>query len=541
MHAGCNTQRLRSASRAAAGRWGFTLVEVMISVALVLFLIIGVNQVFKMTTDTVGAGQVLSLNIRDARAAQEVLQTDLAAGVQKQPMFIIASSRVSAFRNVADRLTDRDWSVGMTPDQHDAAIRSLDLNGDNDEGDAAVAPAPFGELTPPAIYNHRNHRTDRLAFFARDVFQRQTADDGAYTSRTQSGEAWVWYGHLRLSNNAAAPGYFQPGQMDAGSAKNDNNALASQFALGRMVMLLVDPTSAFPVAADEEQMVQRQPRYPRPAGGAIGANPKLTPLSYESMAPGGFRVWDSRYDLAETTLSQFQTDLDAVAAAKSHWWQRFLYTVDDADAEEPTPVALNTLPADYRFRANRFFTKPLTSQKAAELSPILMNGVGQFIVEFAGDYVTQDPTTGAVAAGSGPDGVTDFVIDTSIGTNARSIRWYGMPRDVAGGVNGGPDGRIMRDAPQADVLPVRDVRGVASPFERRIATELPVPPGSAADNYAAVDGMAPNARYTCVWGPDVDLAVDPLPQMLRITLVLEDENGRLAEGQQYEYVVDLPY
>jgi choline dehydrogenase len=39
-------------------RSAFTLIEVMISIALVLALIIGVNQVFKVAADTVGAGQV---------------------------------------------------------------------------------------------------------------------------------------------------------------------------------------------------------------------------------------------------------------------------------------------------------------------------------------------------------------------------------------------------------------------------------------------------------------------------------------------------
>ena len=92
-----------------------------------------------------------------------------------------------------------------------------------------------------------------------------------------------------------------------------------------------------------------------------------------------------------------------------------------------------------------------------------------------------------------------------------------------------------------DVLPVRDVRGgttTGATFERNIDLELVKKP-----NYAAVgaNGMAPEARYTCVWGPDVNLLTDPLPKMLRITLVLEDATGRLAEGQQYEYVIKLPY
>jgi hypothetical protein len=51
-----------------------------------------------------------------------------------------------------------------------------------------------------------------------------------------------------------------------------------------------------------------------------------------------------------------------------------------------------------------------------------------------------------------------------------------------------------------------------------------------------------------VWGPDLfantnPLIVtnNPLPQMLRITFVLDDPTGRLAEGQVYEYVITLPH
>ena len=42
----------------AAGFTGFTLVELMISIALVLVLLLGVNQVFSLTGKAVGPGAV---------------------------------------------------------------------------------------------------------------------------------------------------------------------------------------------------------------------------------------------------------------------------------------------------------------------------------------------------------------------------------------------------------------------------------------------------------------------------------------------------
>lgn len=556
---------------------GFTLVEVMISVALVLVLILGVNQVFKMTADTVGAGQTMSANVRDSRAAQTVIYNDLSGAVtQNPPMFMIAASRVSAFRNRDDAAGDRDAGT-------EAGIRTIDLDGDNAEGEAAV----LGELISPATYNFRSHRIDRLGFFARDLFTRQTANDGQYSNNTTSFEAWVWYGHLKMANNTTGTP-FEPGENDAA---NHNNLHASDFAVGRMVTLLKDPPSIGPGEA----------RLVRGTGSGTPMtteNPvPLSPLAFGTRADDkgdtpagtqrqGYRIEDSRYDLAGITMANFGNDLREYVLNPNpapppapkflvdnpSWWQRMLY----ASANYPITMSAGTSPPAFRYEADRFVTKPLTSAQAARLTPVLLNGCSQFIVEFAGDYITQDnnppPPTGAdpmtygdrittpnPAAGQKPDGIIDFVIDRSTGVPVRSIRWYGMPRDVAGLNTGGPNGQIpvssastpslatVASDPPVDVLPVGIVRGAPLPFEREFPDTAP---GTV--DYANVPGMLPTARYTCMWGPDVfvdtdlllptslDPTLSPLPQMLRITFVLDEPNGRLAEGQTYEFVITLP-
>lgn len=42
------------------GRGGFTLTELMISIALVLLILVGVNLIFRTTADTISAGQALN-------------------------------------------------------------------------------------------------------------------------------------------------------------------------------------------------------------------------------------------------------------------------------------------------------------------------------------------------------------------------------------------------------------------------------------------------------------------------------------------------
>ena len=47
-----------------------------------------------------------------------------------------------------------------------------------------------------------------------------------------------------------------------------------------------------------------------------------------------------------------------------------------------------------------------------------------------------------------------------------------------------------------------------------------------------------DARYIAAFGPTDDAA--SRIKMIRITVTLDDPNNRLAEGQQYQYVVALP-
>src|SRR5688572_19458888 len=87
-------------ARRGARRRGFTLIEVMISVVLVLIVVFGVSQVFTMATQTVGAGAALSNIVRDNRAGQHTMHEDFRNSLPDSPLFIIwnepAISRVTS-------------------------------------------------------------------------------------------------------------------------------------------------------------------------------------------------------------------------------------------------------------------------------------------------------------------------------------------------------------------------------------------------------------------------------------------------------------
>ena len=83
----------------------------MISLAMVLILILGINFVFRSATDAVGAGQALNGINSDAQSAQPVLFDDLRNVSKNPPCFIIASQLVTQFLNSDDAKTSSDPTV----------------------------------------------------------------------------------------------------------------------------------------------------------------------------------------------------------------------------------------------------------------------------------------------------------------------------------------------------------------------------------------------------------------------------------------------
>jgi hypothetical protein len=172
------------------------------------------------------------------------------------------------------------------------------------------------------------------------------------------------------------------------------------------------------------------------------------------------------------------------------------------------------------------------SAQMAFAAPIFLSGATQFVVEYAGDFMTQgsdDPTVATYGdfTGTDPDGEIDFIVDRSADPNppnnpqtwVRQIRWYGLPRDSTG--DGGFDVRPLWTLRAPVLGGTPDFETHRASFERNWYL---TPPHTADNPY----------RYECVWGPG-----DPLPKMIRVIIVLEDRNDRLATPQRFEYVFDV--
>jgi len=252
----------------------FTLIEVMISIFLVLILIIGINQAFKVVSSTVGAGQAMSAKSRDSFTAQSAFVQEIGRALvhdDSAPFLIIGSRYQPAFRNKQDRESDRDYNEGDDVLTRYGEMLTIDLDNNNAEGDANIP----GERLSPVQMSERNHRVDILSFFARDLYRRQTGNGAtdtlpgttsetiiprgttpAYSWASQSfaadqssNQAYVSYGHLWMPryDSTGAPRWYltsDPNQQTypgAGTAQNDenpNNFYAADWILGRMAILL---------------------------------------------------------------------------------------------------------------------------------------------------------------------------------------------------------------------------------------------------------------------------------------------------------------
>lgn len=514
---------------------GFTLVEVMISIAIALILILGISQIFGLAQRTTGAGAAVLSTSESNRGALSTLTTDfrMMTNGTDSPALIIVSYPVAAFRNRQDQAQNIAKTDPRTPN------------------DPVTPNSPISLTSPLAqasAVNSRIHRVDRITFAMRGLFARQTGDAPNLTSATSAREAFITFGHLALPNNASVAGwtpnkmntltYFNPGDQ---SANNDNNRFASDWILGREVTLLIQNPNT---ATDPDS-------FPGPARPWMRTTPiplSLTPANQTARTGDRTLVWTSRYDLAATSIDQMYKFLAFMAQFPTVlWWQ------------DMSGITVNTttgaITADRRYVANPFVKQwtPATgvpaatwmSAAAAQNYPVYIRGCTQFIVEFAGDFFTQD-ASGTITAAV-PDGDIDYVVDNPgpgvpPAQQARHIRWYGFPRDTNGdGLINKSDGTNSTIPFAHDVVPARDMMGAPLLFERT------VPPASTNDysqNYPmpapSTTGPEWGPAYVCAWGPDTDAKGVPRPKMIRITISIDDPTGHLNTEQTYQYVFTLP-
>jgi prepilin-type N-terminal cleavage/methylation domain-containing protein len=479
----------------------FTLIELMLSIALVVVLLFGVEQLFQTTTDAIQAGQTVGQFSSDTESASPALFDDLNHVVKDGPCFIIASQIAIEFLNKADAQTGTDPTAIVA----DTSGNTYAVN--------------------PALYGQRSHRVDLLSFFVHSQLRRKTANDGSLTSFEVGDDAFIQISHLALP--AGGTGWVGPQYVPPSVGDPTLNRLApyaSHWVLGRSQVLLRDPNT---IPASDVYLSQSK-------GGTGVYAVDLRPLSrYSQDSNGGTGPHFSRYDVAGITLEQFRQKVTtAVQQQPNLWW------VPMVTYEEPTytgtPGTINytggsnsPYPDFNRFQGDPRLDAPLDAASVANLSPYFLQHCSQFIVEYAGDYLSQDPLSGNTT-GLAPDGTVDFTYDIN---GNRQILWYGLPRMTHIITTTIPAGITLKN----DVVPLRDyyysyedAKGFARTnpsFEYCI--NLPY-----TSNYANIGAGFANANYVAAWRNNC-------PSMIRILFKLDDPNNKVQDGPWYEYVFRL--
>jgi prepilin-type N-terminal cleavage/methylation domain-containing protein len=552
-----NRPALNRPAHLAHATRGFTLVELMISIAIVLILMLGINFVFSTSAKTISGGMAISAASREMRGTAKVMQADFTNAVSRDemPALIIHSETKFAFRDRADQLADQDYNSAGTAAQQLAQTATYDADGVGGNGDEVDLIAGTNDGSPPSaalmnLYNNRRHRLDRISFFTADnnyLYKRQTGDDNTYVGPQTSAEAWVSYGPLRLAGNpGGAPNgetqYWKPG---ANSSLNANNFFASQFPLGRRVILLKPGLAA----ADAS------------LGGINFGSPANNSVRQDTAAGGpyptaaGWQTQESRLDMYGQNIATIRTIVAGLpTGALTAWW---LNDADDtADVRDYTTAAPGGIRLNYLFWAKPYINKSGFSEvsaptlsfaqrmanqtrEAALAMPIFVKGCSQFLVEFAGDFYDQGPNAGVPE----PLGTVDYIF-TAGAPDVRQIRWYGLPRDTdEDGIN---DVQLLSTAPL--------LLAGGGPATARFT------PATSPQKFPAatppVSGVERSATFA--WGPTVsggDPVADSIgpppttaapgagnnvrPSLIRITMQLLDANGRLTEGPRIEYVFRL--
>jgi prepilin-type N-terminal cleavage/methylation domain-containing protein len=447
----------------------FTLIELMISLAMVLILILGINFVFRSATDAVGAGQALNGINSDAQSAQPVLFGDFQNVSKNPPCFIISSQLVTQFLNSDDAKTGSDPTIIITDNNGGTTAGGKVTIGN---GGAATA----GYLSP-ALLNSRNHRCDILQFFAHGLYQRRSGNDGTYFGPESAQDAYIEIGHAALPTNGLTA-FYGPSSLPNATTGVYNGATvtgvprigayASDWVLARRVTLLKDPAS---ITTANEVYYSNAGTPVQSTGTNFSLN--MAPLSYGSLDNNSTpalrtQFQSSRYDLAGVTPENF--DRNQIVAAllgwqdggayggTSLWWNPLVYSFQMNQTQKQPPatypnevpyltsqnnVYFFNAPFNYtgvptlattdpglwynRPQCNPTVQSPVTAATLAQMAPYFLQHCSQFIVEYAGDYMQQDANGNMT--GIGPDGQIDFYLDAQ---GNKHIRWYGMPRSSTG-------------------------------------------------------------------------------------------------------------
>lgn len=445
---------INQAARHRVGQ-GFTILELIVALSVTVLMLVMISALFTATSDGVSMGMALSDVIGAGRAIGDQIERDVQrqlSPVESVPgVIVIVCEKLDPIpyryrRNERTRAVRSDQFMFMRDRQGASKY--------NEEPITPVSSATFASATRTDMANTRSIR--------------------------------VWYGHVKKTN-------------DAGTAADDlgavgRNRYANEWALGRHALFLL---------GDGDPVVD--PTINHSVGGLATSTLQGSVASGSALFRGYTDVARLEHNAPKPTVGTFLGSVGAGAtnlnASQTLW-------------EDEPKAGYDARALAYMFLdGNRLWANPFprisptvnttwaTAAQIAQMHPLLMDNVSDFIVEFAADAV-DDP--GVPDLVDGLDGEPDR-------DAAGETIWYGLADNPDTNSKGPPNWRLP-------TLPATVSSGL--PYETPVA-------GSSANRVAYV--FRHGQGYEKLW-----------PYMIRIRYRVHDVRGDLLGDKSFEPGDKLP-
>lgn len=371
----------------------FTILELIVAMAVTVLMIVMINALFTATSDGVSVGIALSDVIGSGRAVSDQIERDAneMIGPETNPpgFLVIVCQKSPDNRPYTERRFTKARSVRM--DQV-LWVRTL-AKSTNGFGAMPIAPASDSTFTPPT-------KTQMLN--AADAVR-------------------VWYGHVQLTNPAGTgvTAFGTPGP----------NHSANTYALGRHAMFMVNDKDLNGVSS-VPTFNHAKGAYANAAGPGGLVHQGVTDVAYVSYTGGPIEAGVSPgvvIGTAGTPAGEFSPNTlwhqGAQATAMYHSRAlEYMFLEDKRMWANPFPYV--------NYADNSTW---MTSRQVAQMHPLMMNNVSDFIVEFAADMIDDADVANL------PDGFDGGPDVYAAGTaSAGETVWYGLENNEATNSKGPP-------------------------------------------------------------------------------------------------------
>jgi prepilin-type N-terminal cleavage/methylation domain-containing protein len=316
----------------------FTLVELMVAIAVTSILIVAVNQIFGSVSDGVSRGLALSEIMASARVIGDQIERDFeeAVGPIENGILVIIDQRLGPYHLISD------------DDYND--------NGNVDSGEPS-----------------RQLRSDQIVFIRRRADAEPMGPSGSSGYATSSDAAYLktWYGHGQRTDASG---------VKNGALGTDENQFAGDWILARQALFLDNQ----PNGSNADGAFYNATW----SGSDLGSGlPKVLHVGWVDVAEAGLAVEDNNGG----AIVGGDEDTTAVKASRRLWKSLgpddySLRAYDFAYLTER--LGINPTPSGLTFE----------TWQVAQMHGYLGGHISDFVVEFAGDY---DGATGLDKEASG--------------------------------------------------------------------------------------------------------------------------------------------